>query len=78
MRQHGVPESTRHVASARSRLQVRSRRAIVMTLRPVLLLSLLLSIALPAFAKDDAPKIIVLYDAFGDTLRSKRTGDSPR
>ena len=37
-----------------------------MTLRPVLLLSLLLSIALPAFAKGDAPKITVLYDAFGD------------
>ena len=37
-----------------------------MTLRPVLLLSLLLSIALPAFAKDAAPKITVLYDAFGD------------
>lgn len=37
-----------------------------MTLRPVLLLSLLLSLALPAFAKDDAPKITVLYDAFGD------------
>ncbi|MCD9006486.1 MBL fold metallo-hydrolase [Luteimonas sp. XNQY3] len=37
-----------------------------MTLRPVLLLSLLLSVALPAFATDAAPKITVLYDAFGD------------
>lgn len=37
-----------------------------MTLRPVLLLSLLLSVALPALATDDAPKITVLYDAFGD------------
>lgn len=37
-----------------------------MTLRPVLLLSLLLSAALPAGADDTPPTITVLYDAFGD------------
>ena len=37
-----------------------------MPLRPVLLLILLLSAALPACADDTPPTITVLYDAFGD------------